>query len=191
MSEDEVEAGWHDLLFGVRRSIRYHRRRQDFFGSMNIVAAVGIWCTSVALVAAIRHAADTAVASYGALMGAALGLFLLAMWFKLRMLRCAAAYARLADEFADLEIEMIALVEPSPADLARLGVRRLEIEKREPHVKRALDILCHNEMIRSYGYGRPRRIGPVRRLLANFVDFENSVFDEVPGPPAEEAAAAP
>ena len=50
---------------------------------------------------------------------------------------------------------------------------RLSIESEEPKVKRVLDSICHNELLRAMGYPKSEEkvIGFWQRLFAQFFDF--------------------
>lgn len=132
-------------LFGVRRSIRYHDRRRTFFerlhrltSALTVLMAGSVlydlgragetapWLTALALAAAGLAALDMVV-GYAARAG---------------------QHRDLKTRFVDLEISM--LQTPAAAWAAHQAAR-LAIERDEPPVYRALDLLCHNELARAEG----------------------------------------
>jgi hypothetical protein len=62
-----------------------------------------------------------------------------------------------------------------------LVAERLAIEEKEPPILRVLDTLCHNELIRAEGYDKTSyvKVNRVQRLLALFVDFNQSALETV------------
>lgn len=140
----------HDLLFDVRRSVRYHNRRRQFFdrfsklsdtfallsGSATIITVVSTLSTTKA---PIYFAAATAIASainlvFGTKSNARL-------------------HHDLARQFISLEKRLIS-PDLTPAILATIESDRLSIEAEEPPVLRVLDLICHNELIKAMGYGK-------------------------------------
>ena len=128
------------LLFCVRRSIRYHSKRQAFYerldrlsdftllllGSGTVVlvlqeypgmAVAAGFC--VAFISSLRH-----VYSYGAKAG---------------------LHSRFVRDFTQLEKRLRA--DDSIDTVAAVEEERLEIESAEPPVMRALDVICHNELL--------------------------------------------
>ena len=76
----------------------------------------------------------------------------------------------LAREFLGLQREItLAGSEISEKQLSEFIGKRLEIEEEEPPKLRVLDILCHNELIKSSGknVGHMVEIGKFQRLVAN------------------------
>lgn len=139
------------LLFGVRRSIRYHDRRRAFFerlhrltGALTVLMAGSVlydigrlgetaaWLMALAVVAAVLASLDMVV-GYAARAG---------------------QHRDLKARFVDLEMVMLkggdSAADWTPHQLARLG-----IERDEPPIYRALDLLCHNELARAEGCPAP------------------------------------
>lgn len=135
------------LLFGVRRSIRYHDRRRAFFerlhrltGALTVLMAGSVlydlgrsgetanWLMALAMLAAVLASLDMVV-GYAARAG---------------------QHRDLKARFVDLEMSMLkggaSAEDWLPHQLARLG-----IERDEPPIYRALDLLCHNELARAEG----------------------------------------
>jgi|GEM_PF-381507 len=144
-----VDEQLHALKFDVRRSCRYHDRRRAYFDILHKVTNVltiilagsvvfsiahegskdPVWLVCIALVASLLSAVDLVV-GYA---------------------QKASVHRELKLRFAELEIEILTGSEDDPA-LKRYTVTRLKIEKDEPPVYRALDILCRNELLIAEGY---------------------------------------
>ena len=128
------------LLFSVRRSIRYHSKRQAFYewldrlsdftllllgtGTVVLVLQEYLKLTAaagflVAFISSLRH-----VYSYGAKAG---------------------LHSRFVRDFTQLEKRLRA--DDSTETVTAVEQERLEIESVEPPVMRALDVVCHNELL--------------------------------------------
>jgi len=161
---------YRDLLFAVRRSVRYHRRRQRFlegvnrvirivlllsgFGTITVVTAkLGeSWTLACAFVIAVVTAIDL-VTGVG---------------------KSASLHGVLAGSFLALEREMIqAGDESSDKSVREFMARRLEIEADEPAILRVLDCMCHNDLLRAMGYDDQEYadIPWWQRLLAHVSNF--------------------
>ncbi|WOD18976.1 hypothetical protein [Paraburkholderia kirstenboschensis] len=172
MDQKERERKWDGLLFGIRRSIRYHQRRRAFFDRMdqlsNVSALVfgsaaiyGVLDKDYHALALLASAAVTAFSSVNLVFGSS---------------QRARAHHDFARSFHDLERSM--LCDPSDDALRLAESRRLEIEANEPPVLRVLDCMCHNEQMRAEGYPT-NDLAHVRwwqRLLAQFVDVREDLI---------------
>lgn len=170
--QERIAKDWHDLLFGVRRSIRYHARRRMFFDRFRqLTSAFGVILGS-ATVFTLLNEMDPL---YPALAAA-----LVTIFFTIDLVVGTGPAARLHNDlnrrFIDLERQME--LEEIPIDghaLARYKAYRLEIEADEPPVHRVLDMMCHNELLRAMGYEKSHfaRIRLHQRLLAHFFDVQD------------------
>ena len=168
------ESKVHGLLFDVRRSVRYHNRRRQFFdrfsklsdtfallsGSGTIITVVSTLSTSNA---PIYFAAATAIAS--------------AVNLVFGTKNNARLHHDLARQFIALEKRLID-PELTPAMLALVEADRLSIEAEEPPALRVLDLLCHNELVKAMGYGKEElfKIPFWKSAFANFYDvFPGSI----------------
>ena len=164
----ETSAAW-PLLFGVRRSTRYHMRRQRFFGRLERVAALAALVagslTVIVLLASVDERLVLAAAAATAVAGASAVVF--APGLRARQ------HNDLAREFIGLERDMVRAGDVTPERLAELTARRLEIEAAEPPILRVLDTMCHNELLTALGSDEGQRVGITRlqRWLANWADF--------------------
>ena len=164
----DASAAW-SLLFGVRRSVRYHMRRQRFFDRLDRVGALASLVagssTIVTLLASVDHRLVLAAAAATALAGASAVIFTPGLR--------ARQHNDLAREFLGLERDMVRAGDATSGRLAELTARRLEIEATEPPILRVLDAMCHNELLTALGVdeGQRARVTRLQRWLANWADF--------------------
>ena len=160
---------WDDLLFGVRRSVRYHMRRQRFFERWHLVtSAIAVifgsatvtmlltdlgrwWIAGAAVIITVFSAVDLVVGTS----------------------KAARLHNDLARRFISLEKEITTVADATDEDVRRFTSGRLEIEADEPPILRVLDALCHNELMRAMGYPEAKmaQVGPLQRALAQFLDW--------------------
>lgn len=160
-----------DLLFAVRRSIRYHRSRENWFDGMRAWLQFLTTLAGTATVAVVVNE----IGSKGLETGVALLVALLTTLDQvMRTARKARIHSALAVRFCQLEREMARI---GPAVLnARLNdftAQRLEIEQDEPPVLRVLDVICHNELCRAMGLDKSAqvKVGAIQRALCQVCDF--------------------
>lgn len=171
-AQDEGVEPVDDLLFGVRRSARYHSARRRFFHAwsrllsfLSVLAGAG---AVASLLAAAPGWVPMAVAGLVAVAQAAELVFDLS--------GKAMRHEGLYRDFVALEARIVsALGEPGGVDarrLADLNTERLRIEVGEPPVLRWLDVLCHNELAGAMGRrDSVHRVGWLQRQLAQYVDL--------------------
>lgn len=167
MGSSDIASQLDALLFGIRRSVRYHRARERFFDGLGmLVSGLGVLGGSTAiatLLAQLKSPMASLVASAVVTASSALGLV---VGTSARARR----HSDLARSFVDLERAIVLAREIGGDELASFEARRLEIEAGEPPILRTLDLLCHNELARSMGREDavveiPRK----KKLLAHFV----------------------
>ncbi len=148
MSQENLNREWHALLFGVRRSARYHEKRVRFFERLNrIILFLNVAGGSAAVVSALSSLGYGWIVAFASLVAAASALDL-----AVDTGGRARLHGDLKRRFIELEKRMNA-TNPDHAALVELTNARLEIEQDEPPTLRTLDILCHNELVRALGYG--------------------------------------
>src|SRR5436309_2201047 len=157
-----------DLLFGVRRSIRYHNRRRRFFdGFDRLVKVLSVLGGSGAVVAitAKHPAAGVIFAAVVAILSA-----ISLVWAPAQAARL---YQDLARRFADLEYRIKRAGNVTPEQLNEFEAERLLIEADEPPIMRVLDIVCHNELCEAMGLDECElyKVGPVQSLFAEILDL--------------------
>jgi hypothetical protein len=137
----------YSLLFGVRRSVRYHDRRIAFFERLHRLTGVLTVLMAGSVLFEIGRPGETA----GWLVGVAVMAALLAA------LDVVVGYASRANQHRDLktrfvDLEMAILKgDETPEVWTEHQLARLAIERDEPPVYRALDLLCRNELSRAEG----------------------------------------
>ena len=158
-----------DLLFGVRRSVRYHARRERFFDGAHNLGALAAAVAGSAAVAALLGELDPALTTAAVAVTAVAG----ACELVFRTARAARLHNDLARDFIALEKELVVAGEDLPAaELRALEAARLDIEAREPPPLRVLDAMCHDELVTALGIEDAERSNLTwwQRRLAPFVD---------------------
>ena len=157
-----------DLLFGVRRSIRYHNHRRRFFdaidktakiltviaGSATFATALGShrhWTLALAFSVAVLSTIDLIIASASR----------------------ARLHSDLAKRFAVLETRIVRHKQLARDDLNEFIAERLMIESDEPPAMRVLDGQCHNELCRAMEEDDCEfvKIGFVQGMFSQIVDL--------------------
>jgi hypothetical protein len=165
------EVRFQTLLFGVRRSIRYHNRRRRFFDGLNH------WKTGLSLVfgstamVTILAKVDTAIP----LLASALVTVVSTIDLVIGTTAMARLHTELARRFIELERELTLLEEYTDDALGMSTAKRLTIEADEPPIMRVLDILCHNELILARGYDRNELfyVPWYKRLFAHLINLSD------------------
>ena len=169
ISGTEQTGRHHRLLFGVRRSVRYHNRRRMFFDGFGLFKSA---CT-VILGSGTMVGILTSGGHAFTLLAAALITVLSAIDLVVGTSKAARLHSDLARRFIELEKEFLPEKATTRAELDRLEAARLTIEADEPPILRILDSVCHNELLRSMGYEDEvfLKIFWFQRLFANFIDI--------------------
>jgi hypothetical protein len=173
MDKEKLESKWADLLFGVRRAIRYHHSRRDFFDSLgdwtNFLTILSGGCV-VFFISASISTRSTAAMVFGGLISALTAIDLVVGFSKK-----AREHADLSRQFSELEREMADIGDiPSEDDLNAKIRRRLEIEADAPFILRILEATCHNEVARAMGWPSTdlAEIGFWQDVFKQFFDFQ-------------------
>lgn len=169
METSQIDIRWHELLFGVRWSVRYHMRRQQFFERWHTITSATSVVFGSATVAFVLAEMGAAWIAGGAIVVT----FFSAIDLVVGTSRMARHHNDLARRFIGVEKSMAEVAEPHEEDVRRFTGERLTIESDEPPVLRNLDILCHNELMRAQGYPEDgqKQLGPVQTLFAPFLDW--------------------
>lgn len=165
----------YGLLFAVRRSIRYHDRRRSFFERMHRLTSV---LTIILAGGVLFELAGTgSPAKWLQVVGVFAGA-LAALDMVVGYSARATQHANLRRRFADLEMAM--LTDGLDQEVwKRHQLERLAIERDEPPIYRALDLLCHNEMMQAEGFSRektPEHFAAVsawQRYTSHFLHWPN------------------
>lgn len=146
----------HPLLFGIRRSARYHNRRRRFFDNMHrLKTALSLLAGSAAMVAIMATTKNDNIA----LAASAIVTFVSTIDLVVGSTTRARLHADLARRFIDLERAITLAKDQNEADIQEWTAQRLLIEADEPPILRVLDILCQNELLLAMGYERTELYG--------------------------------
>ena len=189
MAVESSTKEYRDLLFDVRRSVRYHDRRQRFYQNVQNFAVFVVLLFSMATVATFGTVIGQVLPVWVKLLPAVLTSVLMGLTLVYRIGEKAWLHADLKRRFIELEQHL----EQSHATcngqlIPEVTKKRLEIETTEPPVLRVLDVLCHNELMRAMGYPRENLvpIGFWQRLFAPLFDFREHLLDS--HPPSRQAS---
>lgn len=155
------------LLFGVRRSIRYHSRRQAFYGSLDRWTSFLLLALGSGLVALAIQGSRAGMIAVGLAVTAVSGLKLV-FAFGLK----AARHAQFVRDFTRLEQQLYE--DDSEETVSAVTRERLAIEATEPPVMRILDGICHNELLRAMGIEDPKervQLNWFQYFTANLFNF--------------------
>jgi hypothetical protein len=159
------------LLFGVRRSIRYHMRRRKLFERLDFVtkffAVIGGSGTIISVSGEIPHT------RLAILFGSVVAFFA-ALDLVIGCSGVARDHHDLIRKFSLLERHITkAGNDITEQELNNLVNQRLEIEEDEPPHLRVLNVLCHNELVKALGYDKKHlvHVGRVPRFFAHIHDF--------------------
>lgn len=172
MTPEIKKARW-EVLWGAQRSQRYHSRRSMFFDR---------WNKATAFVGVIGG--SSVVASLGKLFPPDVGLFAAAIVTVMSGIDLVAGTAEMARKhndlrkrFCELESKMLGELSPSDDSIAKWRAERLAIESDEPPIYVALDLLCYNELARSYGHMQdvpPQKLGWFKTITAQLLPWPNA-----------------
>lgn len=151
-SSEELDIELWETWWNVQRSIRYHSYRQAFFESYSrLVSGLNILLSTAAWATIFKQ-----VESQGSTFAAVLMLSL-ALINVVDLVYGTAKrgwhHRELRNKFIELEKKYLAgreneKVSKSEYKLIRSDILSIEVE--EPPIYRALDIYCHNEMVKAY-----------------------------------------
>ena len=160
----------HKLLFGVRRSIRYHSKRQAFFEGLDR------WSDFFLLLLGSGAAASAFQNSRNWTLAAG---FAVAVISGLKLVFAfgakAGRHAQFVKDFTRIEKRLYG--DESAETVAAAARERLDIEAAEPPVMHVLNDLCHNELLQAMGYDAKTlrsnwvRVGWHKRLTAHFFNW--------------------
>lgn len=151
-------------LNSVRRTIRYHDRREFYFARVHRLATGLSALLGTIGVGAVVKTCETAAMIATGLVTLVSTTSL--VWGASDMAR---KHMDLKRKFIELEAKMTEEGPSTAEKNAAWQAARLRIEADEPPVMRNLDRLCHNELVAALGYGTPRRIGPWQRWTAHLL----------------------
>lgn len=160
-----------DLLFGVRRSIRYHYRRCAFFENQHkLYTALSALGGSAVIVAVLANAGPGMSAAFAAVVAIASAINLV-----FDISRNARRHHDFTKQFIALEKVIVGCRTWTSETYAQLLSARLDIEAEEPPPLRILNMICHNELVRALGFGDCNQVEIkwYQRAAAQFLDIND------------------
>ena len=172
---EHLDERTYHLLFGIRRSVRYHQHRRRFYENWNAltVAAAAVLGTSAAgsLIGGLPDDLKWIAASASGVVG-----ILAALDLAVGTARRADQHGELARRFIHLEQTFAHDRSLDDEEFEAATNRRLEIEASEPSVLALLDAVCHYEILRSYGdRSEQPRIPRLNRLAMHWFSQDGFV----------------
>lgn len=180
LTQEDIGHELHRLLFGVKRSVRYHAKRRQFFERCHrLIKIFALIAGSAAFVSVVKDNKLLAVTC------TLITTFFSALDMIIKFSENARIHTELAQEFVDLQQMIVAVDEAKSAVelqviLRGLMASRLKIETKEPPILRVLDTLCHNELLRAEGYDTKDyvQVNWYQRLMSQIVDINQSSLDK-------------
>ncbi len=166
---------WADLLFDIRRSRRYHMRREQFFGRFHFTAGFLTALFGSATFATVL--ADSPLGLWSAALTAIFG----ACELVGQPFSRALTHRELTREFTRLERKMqLPAAEINEVALRNVQARRLDIEGKEPPTLQVLNVMCYNEEVLASGSGRQhlKKVLWYQRALASLFDLSVHTFQK-------------
>lgn len=171
MNDSDLGHKYHDLIFGVRRSIRYHYRRVFFFDRASKIADAFTAITGSATIASVLSTMGPKWTVFFASSAAILS----AINLVFTPSQAARRHNDLLKAFFSLEKDILATSPETITDdvFTSLTAKRLDIEAEEPPPLRVLDCICHNELLKSMGYDRSHEVHITwyQRLASPIIDI--------------------
>jgi hypothetical protein len=169
VSEETLEKQHRDLLFGVRRSVRYHGRRQQFYETWNtLTSAFSVLFGSAAILSLL--ALTGSYSKQVTIAAAAVVTIMSTVDLVVGTVRKAQLHADLGRRFSELECKFVG--ELSPERLAECRNERIMIEADEPPQLRVVSVLTHNDLCLATGLDDFYHIPFWRRLLGQVVNLD-------------------
>ncbi|KJV08057.1 hypothetical protein [Methylocucumis oryzae] len=168
----------YNLLFDIRRSVRYHDRRKSFFYAIqNVVSFLSVIMAGVVIMDAVKQG----ITPYWMISVGVIAAILSALDLVIGFSKKADMHSKLREKFADLEIDIIT-GPPSGEIWLEYQKKRLVIEKDEPAIYFAIDGLCRNELLIADGFSRLNdachfaKVNWLQRLSAHWFHWQNATF---------------
>ena len=165
---DTVQEQWDALLFDVRRSVRYHTRRREFYEKWNLsTSALSLLFGSATIFSVIKDFPGFAMAA------AVLVTVTSTIDLVVGTSRMARLHFDLSRRFIALEKNMMLRSVPIAQDYSEIWAARLDIEADEPLIKRLVDVMCHNELIRAQGLDEShcKDVPFIKRVTAHLISW--------------------
>ena len=166
------------LLFRVRRSIRYHSRRQRYFDRWHQLVLFFALVFSVMPVLVFKTDLAKSFPLWVPIVPPMLISFFGSLDLIIGFSQKARVHTDFIRQFTDLERQLVSPDGSKDATVALVHDKALELETTEPPVLRVLDTLCRNELMRAMGYPREEQIpvGIIQRRCAQFFDLREDTL---------------
>ena len=175
-NELNTEPSHYEILFRVRRAIRYHSRLQKHYRRLhNWMLFTGLCLSSTAIITSVT-AFFTAVGQGWTWLTSLPAALMSVLWITDHVsqnVQKTGLHKDFVRRYTDLERRLVAPEGKSPAVVAEVFDKVLQLEEDEPPVLHVLNILCRNELMRAEGFPQEQQI-PVKtipRLFAGFTDL--------------------
>ncbi len=172
MAEDSTSTPYDDVLFSVRRSVRYHKKRERHFATIDSVLTTSLLLSGLVTLTVVLGPFDNAhVTSLAGIITLA---SVLQVVFKPH--DKASGHAELANRFSSLEHDLVVVgPEIDKAKVRLFGARRIQIEADERPKLEIVDLMAHNDLVRAMGYrkddGQFVEIPPCMRFWAHYANW--------------------
>lgn len=172
MKRSDMSHEQYALLFHVRRSIRYHDRRRTYFERLHhITSALTILLAGSVLFDLAKPGDSPGWMIILALISGFLSIFDMVVNYSSN----ATKHHDLKKRFGDLEIA-IKTGNNEDATWKAHHKELLSIEKDEPPIYRALDLFCHNELLRADGFKQDEPNGAQFAKLSRYQWITRHIF---------------
>lgn len=167
---NDLDLKWHRLLFGVRRSIRYHQKRMAFYARFNTIINILVLVFGSTTFAVLLAKLQNTVSMYCSLIVTIVATADLVIGTTKKSI----IHEALKRRFLFLEQELVnSEFSKTEQKYVKFFKERLLIESEEPPPLRVLDIICHNELMKAMGYSNSElaKVLWYQRLFAHFFDI--------------------
>lgn len=165
----ELQDRQYELLYDIRRSIRYHRKRRRHFERWTAISQV----SSLLLGAATVGTLIKEVSTWAPIVLAATVTTISVISVVGRLADKARLHAELARSFSELKRRIVGQITWSAQDVANWKEEILRIEEDEPPIKQVLNCMADNDERRKMGVAPElfADIDPLQRFFAQFFDL--------------------
>jgi hypothetical protein len=160
---EQTKVKWDDLLFEIKRSVRYHSKRADFLGfCMKATMGLSIF-VGMSVFALLINKYET----LSRVMGATMSLFtILCLVFKVSDRE--QQHMNLKKQFIMLQKNMMMTKSITQEILAEKLGEYYTIEADEPDIVEDLNTVCYNEQSFAQGSEEQLEIGRFRKIFCQF-----------------------
>lgn len=162
------------LLFGVRKSVRYHDKREGFFLTVRNAVDLTVFLLGSTAALLFTETFGSSVPLKVKVFVPLVAVLGTGITLVLQVGAKAILHNSLKRRFIALEQELIACEGRATAKrVKKLQMERLAIESDEPPVLEVLNRICHNETVRAMDLDRKniRPVSPPQRLFSRFFDY--------------------